>query len=58
MCIFRTKEPTPSIQGIDNAIIAIDERLRKLENLMKQSNEENNDENYRMMSLKKDCEDR
>ena len=58
MCTFRTKKPTSSIQGIDKAITAIDERLKKLENLMKQSNEENNEENNRVASLKTDCEER
>ena len=54
MFTFRTKKPTPSVQGIDKAIIAIDERLKKLENLLKQSNKENNEGNDRVVSVKKD----
>ena len=51
------KKPTPSIQGIGKAVKAIDERLKKLENLMRSSGEENNEENNRMVSLQNDCEE-
>ena len=58
MCFVRTKEPTPPIQGIDKTIKTIDERLKKLENLMKQSNEEKKVDSDTVVSLKTGCEER
>ena len=52
------KEPTPPIQGIDQTIKAIDERLKKLENLMKQFNEENKGDSDTAVSLKTGSEER
>ena len=52
MCFVRTKEPTPPIQGIDKTIKTIDERLKKLENLTKQFNEENKGDSDTVVLLK------
>ena len=55
MCvILRIKKPTPSIQGMDKAIKAFDERLKKLENMMKLSREENDDEMERITNDRED----
>ena len=58
VCIVRTKVPTPPIQGIDKTISDIDERLKKLENMMKQFNEKNKGDSDTVLSLKTGSEER